>query len=173
MGGGGNPVLMMRVGGGTPSQVWTRGNPFPGQGGGGIPHSQVWMGGIPSHVWMGMGYPIPGLDGGGGIPSMCQCVFLVLFDRDPGGQGVLWGTLPCPGLDGVPPVQDWMGYVQDWMGYPTPRPVRRQSSIANTCYAAGGMPLAFTQEDFLVVWPFILNHTGNCTTEKQWSLLAK
>ena len=25
------------------------------------------------------------------------------------------------------------------------------SSIACTCYAAGGMPLAFTQEDFLVV----------------------
>ena len=26
----------------------------------------------------------------------------------------------------------------------------RQNSRANTCYAAGGMPLAFTQEDFLV-----------------------
>ena len=27
----------------------------------------------------------------------------------------------------------------------------RQSSIASSCYAAGGVPLAFTQEDFLVV----------------------
>ena len=39
-------------GGGTPSQVWVRGYPFPDLG-------------IPSQVWMG-GYPIPGLDGGGG-----------------------------------------------------------------------------------------------------------
>ena len=29
------------------------------------------------------------------------------------------------------------------------------TSIAGTCYAAGGMPLAFTQEDFLV-YLFIL-----------------
>ena len=43
-------------------------------------------------------------------------------------------------------------------GYPLPRsrqgggdsPIRRQSSIACTCYVAGGVPLAFTQEDFLV-----------------------
>ena len=42
------------------------------------------------------------------------------------------GTPPPPGLDGVHP------------------PPIRQSSIASTCYAAGGMPLAFTQEDFLV-----------------------
>ena len=42
-----------------------------------------------------------------------------------------WGT-PHQGLDGVPPS------------------VRRQISIASTCYLAGGMLLAFTQEDFLV-----------------------
>ena len=30
-------------------------------------------------------------------------------------------------------------------------PPSRQSSIASTCYAAGGMPLAFTQEDFLII----------------------
>ena len=40
--------------------------------------------------------------------------------------------------------------VQDWMGYP-PLSIRRQISIASTCYAAGGIPLAFTQEDFLVL----------------------
>ena len=81
-----------------------------------------------------------------------------------------------PRLDGVPPVQDWMGYPpvqdwmvypssQDWMGYPSPRldglspiqdwmgyppPIRRLISKASTCYAAGGVPLAFRQEDFLV-----------------------
>ena len=49
-----------------------------------------------------------------------------------------WGVLPPPppGLDGVPP------------------PLIRQSSIASTCYPAGGMPLAFTQEDFLV--PYLI-----------------
>ena len=46
------------------------------------------------------------------------------------------GVYPQPGLDG------W-GY----LGYP---PIR-QNSIASTCYPAGGMPLAFTQEDFLVI----------------------
>ena len=44
------------------------------------------------------------------------------------------------------------------MGYPTPI---RQNSIASTCYPAGGMPLAFMQEDFLVLsiylseWTFL------------------
>ena len=46
------------------------------------------------------------------------------------------GTHPRFRLDGVPP---------------PPAPIRRQISIVNTCYAAGGMPLAFTQEDFLVL----------------------
>ena len=32
-----------------------------------------------------------------------------------------------------------------------PPPVGRQSSNASTCYASGGMPLAHTQEDFLVL----------------------
>ena len=35
-------------------------------------------------------------------------------------------------------------------GYPILPPSRRQSSKVNTCYTAGGMPLAFTQEDFFV-----------------------
>ena len=70
-------------------------------------------------------------------------------------------------LDGGTPHWDWMGYPpligtgcgypplrldggnphQDWMGV---SPIRRQSSRVSTCYAVGGMPLAFTQEDFLV-----------------------
>ena len=86
---------------------------------------------------------------------------------------------PRPRLDRVPPVQNWMGYppsktgwgtpipsIQDCMGYtpllartgwgtpPPPTSIRRQSSIASTCYMAGGMPLAFTQEDFLVCFIF-------------------
>ena len=35
-------------------------------------------------------------------------------------------------------------------------PTIRQHSIASTCYPAGGMPLAFTQEDFLVSVYFLL-----------------
>ena len=35
-------------------------------------------------------------------------------------------------------------------GWGTPPAIRRQSSIASTCYAAGGIPLAFMQEDCLV-----------------------
>ena len=45
------------------------------------------------------------------------------------------------GTGGVPPVP---GQDRGAGGYPI------QNSIACTCYAAGGMPLAFTQEDFLV-----------------------
>ena len=72
-----------------------------------------------------------------------------------------WGT-PLSGLDGVPCQARWVTppLIQDWMGYPLP--VRRQSSIASTCYAAGGMPLAFTQEDFLVSYP---NETYHYLTE--------
>ena len=65
-----------------------------------------------------------------------------------------------PGLDGVPP-RPGMGYPpRPGMGYPPgpgtgypPRPgmgYPPSPSIASTCYAACSMPLAFTQEDFLV-----------------------
>ena len=55
-------------------------------------------------------------------------------------------TPPPPPIrkDGVSPTP-----CQDWMGV-TLLPVGRRSSIASACYAAGGMPLAFMQEDFLV-----------------------
>ena len=66
--------------------------------------------------------------------------------------------------NGYPPCQDLMGYptppsrtgwdnpnpVKDWMGYPPP-PIRRLISKVSTCYAAGGVTLVFTQEDFLVL----------------------
>ena len=111
----------------------TLGNPIPGQdvgypiprmGGYPIPR----MRGYPSQVWLG------GVPHHGGYPTLS-------------------------GLDGVPH-QDWRRYPhQDWMGVAPcpglhgvqpPPPVRRQCSIASTRYGEGGMPLAFTQEDFLV-----------------------
>ena len=112
--------------GGTPSQVWKGlGVPHPrsGRGGGRVSQPKVWMEG---------GYPIPGLDGGYPIPGL---------DRVGGAQGTPsspgWGT--SHQQDGVPPCpgQDGGGYL-NW------------NSMACTCYAAGGMPLAFTQEEFLV-----------------------
>ena len=54
------------------------------------------------------------------------------------------GGVSQPGLDG--------GRVPQ---YP-PTPIR-QSSVASTCCAAGGMPLAFTQEDFLVLELFFMH----------------
>ena len=54
---------------------------------------------------------------------------------------------PIPGLDrGYPGVT----LPPSRTGWGTPLPIRRQSSIASTCYMAGSMPLAFTQEGFLV-----------------------
>ena len=60
------------------------------------------------------------------------------------GMGGTWGT-PHPRLDGVTP-QTWDG------GTPRPRldGVPPSISKASTCYAAGGVPLASTQDDFLV-----------------------
>ena len=94
----------------------------------GVPH--------PRSRW---GYPIPGLDFGGyPIPLT--------------GGGYLhprsgWGVPPCPRLDGVPPRPrlDVVPPCPGLDGVP-PRPI----SKASTCYVAGGVLLAFTQEDFLV-----------------------
>ena len=78
------------------------------------------------------------------------------------------GGYPIPDQDGVPPTISRMGYhpMAGW-GYSLsagwgdpPSQVKtggstpNWNSIACTCYAAGGMPLAFTQEDFLVLTAF-------------------
>ena len=65
-----------------------------------------------------------------------------------------WGEVPHPAFtwEEMFPIQS------SPRGYPpsirldaaTPPPPGRRSSTVSTCYAAGGMPLAFTQEDFLV-----------------------
>ena len=159
-GGGGYPIPSLGRGvphlrsevGGYPGQVW---------GGGtlarsrcwGVPHLRSEVGGYPSQVW-----------GGGGTLARSRC-----WGGTP--SQVNWGEgVPWPSLDDVggypkyPPGPE-MGYPpRHGTGYP-PRhemglpPPLRQISIASTCYTAGGMPLAFTQEDFLVVlkitWAFI------------------
>ena len=116
-------------GGGTPSQVWIGGYPISGLGRGGTP-SQVQVGGYPIS---GLGgYPI---SGPGGTPSQVHRGYPI--------SGLGGYPISGPGR-GVPHLRS--------RGIPIVPP----PGIASTCYgyAAGGMPLAFTQEDFLVVTIF-------------------
>ena len=94
----------------------------------GLDPSQVWTGGAPSQVWMGVPHPRSGQ--GMGVPHPRSALNLGY----PPGQDWMGYPPPGPGLDGVPP----------------PKPSDR-AALESTCYAAGGMPLAFTQEDFLVL----------------------
>ena len=96
-------------------------------GGGGVPHPRSGWGVPHNRSGRGGGYPIPGL--GRGVPHPRS------------GQGG-YSRYPQPGLDGG-------GYPQPGLDGVLPTPIR-QSSTANTCCPAGGMPLAFMQEDFLV-----------------------
>ena len=61
-----------------------------------------------------------------------------------GGVPHFGGGSPCPG-----------GYLMSDGGDPISASSIAQSRIASTCYAAGGVPLAFTQEDFLVLFCFV------------------
>ena len=72
-----------------------------------------------------------------------------------------WGGYPVPGRGGEPhprsggvphPRSGGRYPIPGPGGYPIPGPGTppRQSSTASTCYVAGGVPLAFTQGDFLV-----------------------
>ena len=123
------------------SQVWGGGGyPIPGLAGGGVLHPRSGLEGTLSQVWIGWIPPPKTWDG---VPP---CT----LDRVPPqdlGQGT---PTPSPEMgylpwtwDGVPPLDK---------GWGTPP---RQISIASTCYAAGGMPLAFTQEDFLVLHKYL------------------
>ena len=91
---------------------------------------------------VGGGVSQPGLDGGGypirGVPQPG-------LDDGGGTQGTPWLGLDGGGYPGYP--HPGMEYPPTWDGVPHPP---RQSSIVSTCYAAGSMPLAFTQEDILV-----------------------
>ena len=62
------------------------------------------------------------------------------------------GWYPVSGLEGVPHLRS--GGVPHLRSGVPPRWISKASS----CYAAGGMPLAFTQEDFLVQDIFSLNY---------------
>ena len=95
----------------------------------------IWLKGVPPSFPTGGGYPHP---------------------SHPIGTG--WGYPLCWDWMGVPSQsQDWMRVPcqsQDWMGLPP----NQHSSRASTCYVAGGMPLVFTQKDFLVLYIFALIH---------------
>ena len=126
------------------SQVWmvggTWGTPLARSGWWRVPEVPPWPGLDGWKGWWGdtWGTPQPGLDGGWYSPGQVWMVGVPRVHTQPGldGGGV-HQVLPC----------------QDWMGTSPPTPIR-QSSIASTCYSANGMPLAFTQEDFLV-WTLI------------------
>ena len=128
-------------GGGVTPSGWWRGVPDPSWLRG-VPSSNIRMGGGYTHPRSGWG--VPDLRSGqGDIPEY------PLFRSGPRSEwgGGLDGVPPYPGLDGVPlvrtgwvtPIQEWMGLLPPppigtgW-GYPPPFPVRRQSSIASTCY---------------------------------------
>ena len=127
----------------------------PGGGGTSIPSQDCWR------VPLGTSHPgqVPGQDGGG----VCTPCTRLDVDTPPPRTGwgtpyparTGWGTPPRPGLDGVPPPSR--------TGWGTPSPVGRQSSTASTCYTASSMPLAFTQEDFLV------HHINNTNVYFWWN----
>ena len=107
-------------------------------------------------LWPEMGYPPQTWDGVPPRPGMGYPPDLRW------GTPQTWdGVLPQT-WDGVPPRPE-MGYPPQTWDWVPPRPGTRyppqprQISIASTCYAAGGMPLAFTQEDFLVIYKYCLD----------------
>ena len=157
--GGGYPISGLGGGGVYPISGLGRGYPIPGLAGG-VPHPRSGQGGTPSQVcsggtpWDGVppdlrwatpqtwdGVPPPDL--GWGTP--CQ-----VWGVPPG----TWDRVPPPNLGRGTPPKPGMGYPPDlgWGNPPGPGTGYPPSNIASTCYgyAAGGMPLAFTQEDFLV-----------------------
>ena len=82
--------------------------------------------------------------GGGGTPSASHNTI------------ILPSTGPMPGQDGVPPAPSGL-YRGTPMGLGGGTSPWRQSSRVSTWCVAGGMPLAFTQEDFLL-WNLFSRH---------------
>ena len=133
-----------RLDGVPPIQTWDRGSRYTGLDG--VPHPDLGQGGYP-------GYPHPRLDV---VP-----LFRTGWDTPYQQNGIPpvqdWMGSPCPGLDGIPPISR-MGYPPSQTGWGTPHQVPPTISKASTCYAAGGVPLAFTQEDFLVLFLSIVKN---------------
>ena len=141
---------------------------------GGIPHPAD--GGRVAPPLFLMGYPIPGQDRGGwgySHPRSGQGVPIDTPSRSGPRSG--WGRLGTLGYPLVRtetgwgthhhdcmiyPHQNCIGYASIRTGWGNPPLIRRQSSTASTCYAAGSVPLVFTQEDFLVQHIFLLPEMG-------------
>ena len=137
------PPFRERGGKGTPFQVWVGGYPISGLGRGtpsqvqvgGVPHPRSRWGTLLPPPGSGIGYPPQTWDG---VPPRPGTGY---HPPGPGTPPQELGPGTPPDLGpGIPPDQVWI----------------RQSSTASSCYAAGGEPLAFTQEDFLVY--FLLLH---------------
>ena len=109
-----------------------RGYPHPADGVG-IPPSS-WQGRLP--IW-----PI------GRVPPIWPMEVVPIWLMGVTPVKARWGTPPVRTGWGYPLGWDWTPIRTGWGFLPPPR----QSSIASTCYAAGGVPLVFTQEDFLVL----------------------
>ena len=133
----------------------------------GVPPSG--RGGIPPSSQLGMGYPY--LSWWGGYPTLPNRGYPIIPDgagqEDPHSSWSWWWWVPLSGLDGYPPP------IKTGWRYPSPlssaldrgtlqsrlegvtlppcQETKQQSEQTSTCYAAGSMPLVFTQEDFLVV----------------------
>ena len=99
-----------------------------------------------------------------------------------GGGGV--GIPSSPNVEEAPLVRLVWGYgtgggispCQDWIGLP-PAPIGtewgKQSSRAGTYYTTGGMPLAFTQEDFLIATSIQLQRSDFSKLQKKNPILQR
>ena len=94
--------------------------------------------GTPPPVQVRMEYPPT--RSGWGTPQTCDEVPPLDLGQGTPPLDLGQGTPPDLGQGTLPPDLGW-GTPPTW-------------DIASTCYAAGGMPLAFTQEDFLVEFEF-------------------
>ena len=127
----------LQGGGGTPSEVWM-----------GVPYLRSRWGGDPYPSLDGRGNPIPGSDGWYPIPGLDEGVPHARSEWDVRHSAD--GGYPHPRSGcGVPPPPSTTGwgthlFKSGWV--PPPLPI----SKASTCYAVGGVPLAFTQDDFFV-----------------------
>ena len=118
--------------------IWpTGGNPIPGENEG-VPSSQVRTGGIPPSQ-VRTGYPLP--RSGQGTPSQVR-----LRGTPHPGPRSGWGVpgVPPASRIGYPPAAGWGTPPSSRSQVRTGGETPNWNSMACTCYAAGGIPLAFT-----------------------------
>ena len=107
--------------------------------GGGLPHIRSRWGGTPLQVQVG----VPHFRSRLGVPHPSSRGYSIP-DRGKGYPILLMGGTPSQ-VQGVPYPVDVV--LPSRSGWGTPH---QEISIASTCYVVGSVPLAFTQEDFLV-----------------------